>query len=105
MTSPVIVANTIEWIFPGILIALFGVLAILNAILFVGRYIMHPPRTPSLVPFVGGLAGAYGFYDAPPPQLHHIAWVPLFADVGCIPLILFAFWKTFRERRQLRKDK
>jgi hypothetical protein len=105
MTAPVIAASTPQWMFAGTLIALFAGLAILNAILFVGRYIIRPPRMPSLVPFLGGIVGTYGFYSAPSPSLQHLAWVPLLTDVGCIPWLLFCVWKVSHEKRQLRKDK
>lgn len=44
----------------------------------------------SLVPFVGGVAGALGCLVAPVPNVARWGWLPLLVDLGCVPLLLLA---------------
>ena len=45
-------------------------------------------RRSSLVPLVGGFAGAGACLNLPYPALHAWWWVPLLVDVGCGPYML-----------------
>ena len=94
---------TSEWIAPGFLIALFGICALINPILFVRREILKRPNAPSLVPVIGGLLGVWGFSLAPATLLSRYPWLPLLADFGTIPWLIYVFWKVWRERRSLRE--
>ena len=48
-------------------------------------------RTHSLVPLIGGLAGAIGCFLIPIPIFRYFFWLPLFLDLGCFPGIISAF--------------
>jgi hypothetical protein len=52
----------------------------------------------SMVPVIGGVAGALAFVVAPIPGLARWAWLPLVLDVGCAPLLAFALGNVVRRR-------
>ena len=91
-----------EWITPAFLIAIFCICALTNAVLFVRLELLKRANTPSLIPFVGGLLGVWGFFLAPAALLSRYAWVPLLADFGTVPWLIFALWKVRHEQRRLR---
>jgi hypothetical protein len=85
---------------------LFTALAIVAAAAVFGnvavalRYALLRKRG-SLVPIVGGLAGSAAMLFAPWPGLATIAWLPLVADIGTVPLLamtLVAWWRRRRVR-------
>jgi hypothetical protein len=45
-------------------------------------------RRGSLVPFLGGLCGAFALYAAPGGGFGKLWFLPLLLDVGCVPLVL-----------------
>jgi hypothetical protein len=92
-----------EWIAPAFLVAIFSICAVTNAVLFVRRELLKRANAPSLIPFVGGLLGLWGFSLAPTALLSRHAWVPLLADFGTVPWLIYALWKFRRERRHLRE--
>ncbi len=102
--TPPIVASLVGWIFPGFLLALFGICALVNAVLFIRRYILHGAAA-SLIPFVGGIAGAVGFSYAPSASLRHITWLPLFVDVGCVPWLVLASWMMYQQKKQIDRNR
>ncbi|HSY43748.1 MAG TPA: hypothetical protein VK811_07535 [Candidatus Acidoferrum sp.] len=91
--------NITQWIIPALLIFIFVVFAIINPILVVRREILKRKNAPSLLPFIGGLIGVFGFLLAPHHVLLRQAWIPLLADFGSLPWLIYVFWAVHRERR------
>jgi hypothetical protein len=92
--------SIIHWLTPGSLIFVFVVFAVANPIMFVRREILKREPAPSLLPFIGGLLGALGFLLAPHPALSHHAWIPLLADFGSLPWLIYCFWAVRREKHK-----
>jgi hypothetical protein len=44
----------------------------------------------SFVPVIGGLAGLIAMLIVPIEGARKLAWIPLFVDVGCLPLVIAA---------------
>jgi hypothetical protein len=85
----------------SILIFIFAAIAILNLFLFVRREVLHRIPSSSLLPFIGGLIGCYGFSAAPWPMLSSRAWLPLFLDIGSLPWVGYCLWRVYWcERRR-----
>lgn len=103
MVTPADDAMISEWIAPAFLIAIFCICALTNAVLFVRRELLKRANAPSSIPFVGGLLGMWGFSLAPAVLLSRNAWVPLLADFGTVPWLVYALWKVWRERRSSRE--
>ena len=49
---------------------------------------LAPGRRPSMIPLLGGIAGAVAFLLR--PELRGWAWVPLLADPGCGAMVIAA---------------
>lgn len=91
----------IRWITFGVFAALFIVVAVTNIALLI-RYFLKSKHS-SLIPFVGGLAGAVSCFTCPYRSVGVFWWLPLLLDVGALPLIVPSFiWYLFRLLR--RKD-
>jgi hypothetical protein len=69
---------TPRFVIAASLIFVFAVLAILNAILFVRRQLLHRPSSASLVPLISGVIGCYGFSLARYATVSSRAWLPFF---------------------------
>ena len=89
---------TFQWMVSGPLLALFVLCAVANVRLVIRSLRAKPgERVPSLVPIIGGLAGAYGVYLAPVSEFHSYVWVPLLLDIGCGPYLALIGFAILRE--------
>ena len=78
----------IIWIISIVIMLVSGLMIIENLwILFSGLF-KKRKKFESLIPFVGGIIGTIGIIISPAAQLRHLWWIPLVADLGCIPLLL-----------------
>ena len=84
------------WPLAGLLIMLFGLFAFGHAYCLI-RYLVN--RTPfSVVPFLGGILGAIGFWLDPEPMLQHLWWMPPLLDYGSVPSLVSWFIALIRHR-------
>jgi len=79
----------------ALLFFIFALLAVLNAVLFVRRELLHRSPASSLAPFIGGIIGCYAFSVSPYAALSSRAWLPLFLDIGSLPWIAYCLWKVY----------
>ena len=93
----------LRWCGGGALFLGFLFLAVTHGV-WILRAIILKKKVPSFVPLVGGVMGALALLLVPLPGASRFWWVPLFADFGSIPLILWtAVWHAFfRLRREKR---
>jgi hypothetical protein len=76
----------ILWILAVVLLALCSWIVLGNLwIAFAGFFLK---KRESILPFVGGIAGAIGFLLLPVSQAKHYWWVPLVIDLGCGPMLV-----------------
>ena len=54
----------------------------------------------SLIPIIGGALGALGLFIYPNAKVNDFAWIPLFADLGCVPAIIGALLRVLFDRDQ-----
>lgn len=93
-----------------ILTAFFGIsfvwIASMNGILVVRR-LAFKQHTPSALMIIGGVFGLIAVLVCPLPSVHRFWPVPLFADYGCAPVMLYAalFFSlhALRERRSMKR--
>ena len=52
----------------------------------------------SFVPLIGGILGVVGVMLLPIPRWHIFWWLPLFIDLGCVPLLLAAAIEYLRKK-------
>ena len=52
----------------------------------------------SLAPFIGGVCGAIAVYIMPVDHVKKWVWLPLFVDVGCVPLLVFTLCFFYKQR-------
>jgi hypothetical protein len=87
---------TTGWIISAVLIGLFGIIAIGHAFCLI-RFLAGGVAF-SVIPLLGGVLGAVGFWMAPAPALRHFWWLPLLLDYGSIPSAVswLVFWAKVR---------
>ena len=83
------IIDGVRWIAAAVLFGLFAIGAAGNAII-VGAGLATRRRQPSLVPIVGGLAGAVALAIVPIAHVRAYWWIPLFADIGAVPMVAVA---------------
>ena len=71
----------------GVLFFLLSLTICIGQFVFVFGWLVRGKRS-SLIPFIGGTVGAVGLLLVPVSSLHQWWWVPLFADLGTVPLAL-----------------
>lgn len=80
--------NVLRWIISLTFLFFGGWITIANWVI--------PMRTKggSLIPVIGGVLVAVTFVLVPVNIIHSIWWVPLFADLGCVPLLMLTagYW-------------
>jgi hypothetical protein len=85
---------TSGWLLSGVLIAVFAMVAFGHAYCVI-RYLTK--RTAfSVVPLLGGVLGAVGFYLAPDATLQRFWWLPLLIDYGSFPSLAAWAYAGFR---------
>ena len=90
--------SVVPWLLPGLLVLLFLIFATANAQIVLDSLRARPgERASSMIPCVGGLAGAIGLYLAPADAVRAYAWVPLLADFGCAPYLAILGVALLRE--------
>jgi hypothetical protein len=52
-------------------------------------------RSASSIPVIGGLMLSVGLYLSGIEYLSKYFWVPLFLDIGCLPMIFMFVWRVF----------
>jgi len=57
----------------------------------------------SLIPGVGGIIGVLAIIMAPLEAFKHYWWIPLFVDIGCIPLLIITIVFFFRGKHKKKK--
>lgn len=83
-----------KWIFPIILLAIFGFFATVNIFVYWPR---EDGTGPSMLPILGGLLGCAGVLCLPVGTLSDrllFCWIPVVVDPGCCGYILFNFIKN-----------
>lgn len=61
------------------------------------RYVVSKGRG-SMIPFLGGVAGAVGVVASPEPALRPLWWLPLVVDPGCLVFVVSALVSLARRR-------
>jgi hypothetical protein len=80
----------VRWVVAAPLFLLAAVGTVGNAGVVVSWVLGHRS---SMIPLVGGTAGALGCLVA--PGLLGWAWLPPLADLGCVPIVVFALvWRV-----------
>lgn len=96
------VSTCAAWIIGVVLLTVFSICAISNMLILLLGSALHW-RT-SMVPLIGGLAGALGAVVLPVPGVSHDWWVFPIVDVGCVPMALcgstYAAYVYLKERRR-----
>lgn len=100
-------SDLLLWAISGLLAAVFVAANVANvSILVETARAKEGERTPSLILFVGGIAGAIALAIAPREELHAFFWVPLVLDIGTGPyLALIAIatvWQGLASGERLR---
>ena len=88
-----------RWILAGACGVVFLFFAGVNAIYLWMNVSSRGEGGPSLGPIFGGLFGALGVMILPVGDLPHrlpYGLIPLIADVGCLPYLLYALWYEWR---------
>jgi hypothetical protein len=52
----------------------------------------------SLVPVIGGIAGAAAIIIYPDPDVHYLWFLPLLLDIGCVPILALTAIHKFKSR-------
>lgn len=76
-----------------IAIALFilsGYFIVINWAVVVNNHLLRRKWT-SAIPLIGGVLGSIGMLAFPASGIRAYAWIPLFLDWGCLPLIVISF--------------
>lgn len=84
----------------------FWLLVFIGAVPLLGNWctIVHlfcarPKGGVSFIPLVGGILTALAFVVAPSDTLNGIWWIPLFADIACVPMltlmVVSELWRKF----------
>jgi hypothetical protein len=90
----------IRW-FAGILLFLGFAVVALTHLGFIVTVLLFRKRVPSFVPLVGGPMGAFSFLVLPVSGLAAYWWIPLIADWGCVPSVV---WYVYRSVLGSKKD-
>jgi hypothetical protein len=80
--------NTISWIvsLPLLLLSLWAIAG--NLWIMVGGLFKKQKKFQSFVPLLGGITGTIGIAMLPIEGMRPFWWLPLIADVGCVPLFI-----------------
>lgn len=78
--------QAMKWILTGVFGFVFVWIASLN--LWSVIQSVRVKRIGSMIPVTGGIAGLIAFVIAPLPVLRYLWYMPLFFDIGCIPLLI-----------------
>ncbi len=84
------------YIVSAVLFVLFLYGAVFNALAF-WNLIIKKRKFPSGVPFGSGILGAISLLVWPEFRLARYAWIPLVADVGCVPYLCIALPQVGRQ--------
>jgi hypothetical protein len=75
--------------------AAFLLFSAINLIVFIGH--VRKTSRASWVPIVGGVFGMAGCLLWPSGSLRGVCWIPLLADLGCVPGMTYTFvWHGLR---------
>ncbi|MCG8405621.1 MAG: hypothetical protein MI923_10530 [Phycisphaerales bacterium] len=80
--------DVLRWFFSVVLLVFFALVVVANYALILSYYFKK--RRSSLILLIGGLAGAIGCALCPSEIVQKLWWIPLVADLGCAPILLFA---------------
>lgn len=87
-----------RWTIAGLLVIFFVLCAAANAHLIIRSVRARPDqRVPSMIPLVGGFAGAIGLILAPIEEIRAYAWLPPLLDIGCGPYLALVGFAVLRE--------
>jgi hypothetical protein len=75
----------LRWIATALLGGVWLLLAVGHVMSVIG--VLLTKRSTSLIPLVGGVAGALSLIVCPYPGTARWAWVPALLDLGCIPMV------------------
>ncbi len=91
--------STIRWVGSLALLLVFGISAVGN-LCIAGLFVVRRARA-SMIPLVGGIAGAVGLLALPVDGAQKWWWLAPLVDLGCAPsLVAFAaVWLLRRGRR------
>jgi len=82
------------------LLALGVFIALLNAWLPVQYWILkRRDRSRSCIPIIGGILAAIGMLLSGEELLRTLFWLPLFLDIGCVPMVAFALFRLATRKR------
>lgn len=85
----------------SVLMLTVGVVYTLHNLVHILRWARDRTKR-GLAPFVGGLSGAGGLALIPVPALNGWWPLPLFLDVGCVPVLLwilvYLLWRSFKTK-------
>ena len=69
-----------------------------NLWITIGGLFKKRKKFESLLPFVGGAVGVIGIWLFPMAQFHHLWWIPMVADLGCVPLLIAVIIDQIKKR-------
>ena len=78
-------SELLAWVATGSLSLLGGWAIVDNYAVAIRWYVRR--RHGSLIPFAGGVLFGGAMLICPVPGVWHWAWIPLIADLGCVPLL------------------
>lgn len=79
---------TVQYIVAVICFVIGLFFTVTNWYIFWRGWIKKRPPHISPNPFIGGVSTALGILLIPNNEMWHLCFIPLFADLGCIPLII-----------------
>ena len=82
-------ANILAWLVSVPCLAFWLFCVAVNPVLFVRREILRRPGAASVIPVVGGLAGAVGLLLVPVASLRGWYWMACLADIGAGPWLAY----------------
>lgn len=80
-------------------IALGSVITLLNWTVPFRYFVLRDrKKSLSLVPLIGGALLSLGLFLSTNATSSQLFWVPLFIDIGCLPMVGMFLWKIFRDQ-------
>jgi hypothetical protein len=78
-----------------ILISGLFIIFINYTILFRYYFLKKRDKSYSCIPIIGGLLTLIGMISLGNGLIKSLAFIPLFVDIGCLPMIVFALYSAF----------
>ncbi|MCK6538268.1 MAG: hypothetical protein L6Q84_35285 [Polyangiaceae bacterium] len=86
----------LRWVAATLLLTVFAIVALGNAWAALRFYARG--RSGSQVPFLGGIVGLVGVLTLPIGHVSWVSWIPLVADIGCLPLAVRWLFARMRKK-------